>query len=117
MQAHTKEYLSGAGYCEVDFIPCEICENKAQDVHHVNARGSGGNPDQHQQLAGAKALPPGRPGAGRRFPGHHLRPHQDAGALPGGGDGHLPRPPRAGGAGDVRQGRQALSGQGFFLPL
>jgi hypothetical protein len=30
------------GYDESDFIPCEICESKAVDIHHIEARGAGG---------------------------------------------------------------------------
>ena len=26
------------GYDETDFIPCEICDNQAVDIHHIMAR-------------------------------------------------------------------------------
>lgn len=26
-----------------DFIPCEVCGNKAVDIHHIKARGMGGS--------------------------------------------------------------------------
>ena len=29
------------GYGEQDFIPCEACQNKAVDIHHINGRGEG----------------------------------------------------------------------------
>jgi hypothetical protein len=44
MKKHTKIYLDAMGYDQSDFIPCEICEKKAVDIHHINARGMGGNP-------------------------------------------------------------------------
>ena len=30
------------GYSIADFVPCEICEGKAVDIHHIEARGMGG---------------------------------------------------------------------------
>lgn len=27
-----------------DFIPCEVCGRRAVDVHHIHARGMGGDP-------------------------------------------------------------------------
>lgn len=44
MRKHTRIYLDGMGYDETDFIPCEVCESKAVDIHHINARGMGGSP-------------------------------------------------------------------------
>jgi len=44
MKKHTRTYLNYFGYDESDFIPCEVCGSKAQDIHHINARGMGGNP-------------------------------------------------------------------------
>ena len=43
MKKHTKIYLDFFGYSVADFIPCEICENKAIDIHHIEARGMGGD--------------------------------------------------------------------------
>jgi len=37
-------YLKGMKYDETDFIPCEICGDKAVDIHHIDARGMGGDP-------------------------------------------------------------------------
>lgn len=31
------------GYHPTDFIPCETCESKAVDIHHIEARGMGGS--------------------------------------------------------------------------
>ena len=31
-------------YSTSDFIPCEMCNSKAVDIHHIEARGMGGNP-------------------------------------------------------------------------
>ena len=27
-----------------DFVPCEVCEKEAVDIHHIDARGMGGDP-------------------------------------------------------------------------
>lgn len=43
MKKHTKLYLNTLGYGTSDFIPCEICEAKAVDIHHIDARGMGGS--------------------------------------------------------------------------
>lgn len=44
MKHHTKIYFDFFGYTPGEFIPCEICGNTAVDIHHINARGMGGNP-------------------------------------------------------------------------
>lgn len=31
------------GFDISDFIPCEVCESKAVDIHHIECRGMGGN--------------------------------------------------------------------------
>lgn len=46
MKNHTKTYLSFFGLSTGDFIPCEICHAEAKDIHHIYARGMGGNPSQ-----------------------------------------------------------------------
>lgn len=43
MTKHLKVYLQAAGYDITDFIPCEICQSKAVDIHHIDARGMGGS--------------------------------------------------------------------------
>jgi 5-methylcytosine-specific restriction endonuclease McrA len=43
MQKHTQIYLQGMGYKTTDFIPCEVCGTQAVDIHHIEARGMGGN--------------------------------------------------------------------------
>jgi 5-methylcytosine-specific restriction endonuclease McrA len=43
MKKHTKVYLQGMGYDTTDFIPCEVCQAKAVDIHHIDARGIGGS--------------------------------------------------------------------------
>jgi 5-methylcytosine-specific restriction endonuclease McrA len=40
---HTKVYLKGMGYDTTDFIPCEVCQAKAVDIHHIESRGMGGS--------------------------------------------------------------------------
>jgi 5-methylcytosine-specific restriction endonuclease McrA len=43
MRKHTQIYLQGMGYKKTDFVPCEVCGAQAVDVHHIEARGMGGN--------------------------------------------------------------------------
>ena len=42
MKKHVKIYLDYFGYGMEDFIPCEVCGQKAVDIHHIEARGMGG---------------------------------------------------------------------------
>jgi len=42
LKRHTKIYLQGMGFDDTDFIPCEVCGSKAQDIHHIEPRGMGG---------------------------------------------------------------------------
>jgi 5-methylcytosine-specific restriction endonuclease McrA len=44
MQKHTKIYMDYFGYDTSDFIPCEVCGMGAVDIHHIDARGMGGDP-------------------------------------------------------------------------
>jgi len=43
MKTHTKIYMDYFGFDVSDFIPCEVCGAKCQDVHHVESRGMGGS--------------------------------------------------------------------------
>lgn len=43
MKNHTKVYLKAMGYDTTDFIPCEVCQAKAVDIHHIESRGMGGS--------------------------------------------------------------------------
>jgi len=36
--------MKAFGYDVTDFIPCEICQAEAVDLHHIDARGMGGDP-------------------------------------------------------------------------
>ena len=44
MKRHAKIYMDYFNYGIEDFIPCEICENRAVDIHHIENRKSGGDP-------------------------------------------------------------------------
>jgi len=46
LKKHTRVYLDFFDYGEQDYIPCEIpgCNKAANDVHHIEARGLGGDP-------------------------------------------------------------------------
>lgn len=43
MKKHTQIYLKAMGYDTTDFIPCEVCQAQAVDIHHIEARGMGGS--------------------------------------------------------------------------
>jgi hypothetical protein len=43
MKSYTKTYLSYFGYALDDFIPCEVCGNRAVDIHHIDCKGMGGS--------------------------------------------------------------------------
>jgi 5-methylcytosine-specific restriction endonuclease McrA len=43
MKNHTKIYIKHFGYGLEDFIPCEVCGQRAVDIHHIDCRGMGGN--------------------------------------------------------------------------
>lgn len=43
MQQHTKVYYTFFGYDECDFVPCEVCGNKAVDIHHIKPKSSFGS--------------------------------------------------------------------------
>ncbi|MEY4334527.1 MAG: hypothetical protein RLZZ196_3271 [Bacteroidota bacterium] len=45
MKQHTKIYMKYFGYGIEDFIACEVCGNKAVDIHHIDCRGMGGSKD------------------------------------------------------------------------
>lgn len=43
MKKHIKIYMQYFNYGEQDYIPCEICGARCNDVHHISARGMGGS--------------------------------------------------------------------------
>lgn len=43
MKKHVFVYFDYFGYDVSDFIPCEICQKKAVDINHIDARGMGGS--------------------------------------------------------------------------
>ena len=45
MKKHTKIYLDAFGYDETDFIPSELSGERAVDIHHIECKGMGGNPN------------------------------------------------------------------------
>lgn len=50
MKPHTKIYLESFGYTTADFIPCEVCGNRVIDVHHIDSRGMGGDPQKKKEV-------------------------------------------------------------------
>jgi hypothetical protein len=49
MRNHTKVYMSHFGYALDDFIPCEVCGNKAVDIAHIIARSKFGTKRKDEQ--------------------------------------------------------------------
>ena len=45
MKKHTHIYMKHFGYGIDDFIGCEVCGNKDNDVHHIDCRGMGSTKD------------------------------------------------------------------------
>ena len=45
MKNYTKIYFKHFGYVMDDFIPCEVCGDRAVDIHHIDCRGMGGTKD------------------------------------------------------------------------
>ena len=43
MKKHTKLYFDYFGYTKDCFVACEVCGNKAVDIHHIDCRGMGGS--------------------------------------------------------------------------
>jgi hypothetical protein len=43
MKKHTKIYMDHFDYFGDEFIPCEICNSKSVDIHHLEAKGMGGS--------------------------------------------------------------------------
>lgn len=43
MKNHTKIYLDYFSFDVSSFIPCELCNKPANDIHHIEARGMGGS--------------------------------------------------------------------------
>jgi len=42
MKKHVKLYMEHFGYGEQDFIPCELCQSPANDIHHGQYKSRGG---------------------------------------------------------------------------
>jgi 5-methylcytosine-specific restriction endonuclease McrA len=49
MQKHTRNYLDAMGYDPDDFIPCELCQQKSVDIHHVVSRSHFGSKNKDAQ--------------------------------------------------------------------
>ena len=43
MKKHTALYLNAFSFDVADFIPCEVCNAQAVDIHHIQSRGMGGS--------------------------------------------------------------------------
>lgn len=49
MKRYTKVYFKHFGYGECDFIPCEICGDKAVDIAHIYPKSSFGAKRKEEQ--------------------------------------------------------------------
>ena len=45
MQKYIKNYMKHHGYSPGEYIPCEICQLAAVDIHHILYRSQGGSDD------------------------------------------------------------------------
>jgi beta-phosphoglucomutase-like phosphatase (HAD superfamily) len=45
LKKHTKIYLDYFGFQIPEDVACEICGGQANDIHHIEARGMGGDPN------------------------------------------------------------------------
>jgi len=44
MKKHTKIYYQALGYDQSDFVASELSGKPANDIHHIDCKGMGGNP-------------------------------------------------------------------------
>ena len=42
LKKYKKIYCDHFGFIESEFIPCEMCEGVAVDIHHIDSKGMGG---------------------------------------------------------------------------
>ena len=42
MKQHTKNYFQHFNLTGQEFLPCEVCQSEAVDLHHISPRGMGG---------------------------------------------------------------------------
>jgi hypothetical protein len=50
MKKHTKIYMNHFGFKIPEDCFCEICGVYANDIHHIEARGNGGNPNKDKDV-------------------------------------------------------------------
>lgn len=50
MKNHTKTYFKESGIDPYGFIPCEICHSVGIDLHHIECKGMGGNPNKDKDV-------------------------------------------------------------------
>lgn len=50
MENHTKIYMKYFGYMVAEDVFCEVCGKQAKDIHHIEARGMGGNPSKDKDV-------------------------------------------------------------------
>lgn len=62
MKPHVALYHKAMGYYPGEWIPCELCDATAVDIHHIEARGMGGT-SQQDEIGNLMAL----------CRGHHLQ--------------------------------------------
>ncbi len=65
MKPHVENYMKAEGYCREDVIICEMCNEIAVDIHHIDYKSQGGTDEvknlialcrKHHDLAHAKKI-------------------------------------------------------------
>lgn len=51
MQKHTKNYFRHYKFAEDEFIPCQVCNAEAVDIHHIIHRSAGGSDEVDNLIA------------------------------------------------------------------
>ena len=50
MKPHVSNYFKHFGLYPGDYIACEVCNEKAVDLHHIDIKGMGGQKKQNKSL-------------------------------------------------------------------
>mgnify|MGYP003111724334 FL=1 len=56
MQNHTKVYMDFFGYSETCFVPCEMCQDRAVDIHHLTKQSKFGSKKEKDYIENLIAL-------------------------------------------------------------
>ena len=56
MENHTKVYFKFFGIIPGEFVECEMCGAKANDIHHIDSKGMGGTSENKDYIKNLAAL-------------------------------------------------------------